>query len=83
MHDATHEDRRNPGTIATDIMVALIIAVITSIVTAGATTYVTTKILETQISSMDGRLTKVEKLSAKTAAEQQRRTYYVYPKTRR
>ena len=79
-HNAVHGDRRHPGTIASEIITALIIAIITGVVTAGATSYATIQILETKLSSMDNRLTKVENLATSTAAEQQRRTYYVYPK---
>lgn len=77
-HNPLHDDRRRPKTIATDIMIGLIIAVLTSITTAGATTYVTTKILETQISVMNTQISKNTSKIERVSEEQQRRTWYVY-----
>ena len=76
-HSYLHGDRRTPEGIINQVFVGLIIGVIMSVVTAGATTWVTTQILDTKISEMDKRLTKVEDLALETKSVQDQRKWVV------
>jgi hypothetical protein len=69
-----NEQKKN---LASDVMIGLIIATLTSLTTAGATTYVTTRILETQLLTMQQQVERNREKIDKVSDEQQRRTYII------